>query len=88
MALLPSRHRSNRSSPHESGSGTPALAANGARRLGCRLERRQADIVRIGESRFLTADRAYTDALIDIETSRLDDSFFKAPTLTAAVLKI
>ncbi|KFB72073.1 MAG: hypothetical protein AW09_002752 [Candidatus Accumulibacter phosphatis] len=47
-----------------------------------------ADIVRVGKSRFLTRQGAYADALVDAETAGLDDSFLEAPGLGAAVLEI
>jgi len=72
----------------EIGQTLPALAANrarGARRL---LQSRQTDVVRIGKSGFLAADRAYTDALVDVEAARFNDAFIQTPRFAARVLKI
>jgi len=59
-----------------------------ARRLGGRRERRQRDVVRVGEGGLLAADRAHADALLDVEAARLDDAFLEAPALRAVVLEV
>jgi len=70
--------------------GALRAAAGGdrAHRFGGVTERQRADIVGIGESRFLAGDRPHADALVDVEAARFDDAFFEAPGLGAAVLEI
>jgi hypothetical protein len=65
-----------------------ALRGDGARGLRRRLQRRQADLVGIGEGGLLAGDGAHADAALDVEAARLDDALLQAPGLGAGVLEI
>ncbi len=65
-----------------------ALPGDRARGFGRAFQRVQADVVGIGERSLLAADRAHTDALVDIEAAGLDDAFLQRPAFRAAVLEI
>ena len=69
---------------------SPQLARRGDGTHGARriAKRSGADIVGVGEGGFLAGASAHADALVDGKTARLDDTFFKAPCLGTAVLKV
>src|SRR5207249_3761970 len=66
------------------------LTCRGNRAGGLRgvLQGVEADLVGVSEGRLLARDRAYADALLDVEAARLDDAFLEAPALEARVLEI
>src|SRR4030095_10650964 len=64
------------------------LARNGTRRLRCRSECCQADVVGIGESSLFAGERPDAHSLIDVEAARFDDALLQAPGLAAGILKI
>src|SRR5690606_13825777 len=65
-----------------------AASRDPARRLRRVEERRDVELVGIGEARLLADDRAHADALIDAENAFLDDAVLDGPALVARRLKV
>lgn len=65
---------------------TPARDRASGLRRG--FQRGQTDVVGVGERRLLAADRAYADALIDVEAAGLHHPLFEAPALRARILEV
>ena len=64
------------------GAGDGAHGARGVEQRGLR------NIVGIGKSGFLAADRTHAHALVDAERAGFDNTFFQAPALGAGVLEV
>ncbi len=65
-----------------------AVLRDGAGGAGGLDQRRQRDLVRVGEAGLLAADGAHADALIDAERALLDDAVLEAPGLGAGGLEV
>src|SRR5574343_217869 len=61
---------------------------DGPHGVGGVAERPRADVVGVGEGGLLAGQRAHADALVDVETARLDDALVQAPGLGARILEI
>ena len=65
-----------------------AGAGDRARRMRRLEQRRQHDLVRIGEARLLAGERAHADAVVDAVRAVLDDAVLERPRLLADQLEV
>ena len=65
-----------------------AAAGNCTSRPGCLGQRRQNDLVRVGEAGFLAGEGAHANALFDALRTLLHDAVFERPGFLPAQLKV